>query len=145
MFKWCVIYCGYKNRLFISMIDKKRLFFVVFFFLFKLVIGKIDCLIMLLEWFKYMIGCCSFYVGVNQWWFILLFGSIFLENWIQMKVFIMFIEQQDFGFWCDVVFVNGFGIIGNIVFNIFCEKCKVIFMCLGLGKVFIYRNFLRLY
>ena len=51
-----------------------------------------------------------------------------------MKVFITFTEQKDFGSRRDVVSANGFCIVGNIAFNIFREKRKVIFTRLGLGK-----------
>ena len=51
-----------------------------------------------------------------------------------MKVFITFTEQKNFGSRRDVVSANGFGIVGNIAFNIFREKRKVIFTRLGLGK-----------
>ena len=50
-----------------------------------------------------------------------------------MKVFITFTEQKNFGSRRDVVSANGFGIVGNIAFNIFREKRKVIFTRLGLN------------
>ncbi|CSQ03253.1 Uncharacterised protein [Shigella sonnei] len=129
----------------ISTIDKKRLFFVAFFFPLKPAIGKTDCPTMLPERFKHATGCGSFYAGVNQRRFIPPSGSISPENRIQMKVFITFTEQKNFGSRRDVVSANGFGIVGNIAFNIFREKRKVIFTRLGLGKASTHRNLLRSY
>jgi len=69
-------------------------------------------------------GCGRFYAGVDQRLFIPPSGSISTENRIQMKVFITFTEQKDFGSRRDVVSANRFGIVGNIAFNIFARSAR---------------------
>lgn len=94
-------------------------FLVTFTLPLKPAIRKTDRPAVLPERLKHPAGCRGFHASIDERRFIPPPGCVTPMNRIEVRFFIAFAQQQNFGTRCDVVTADRFGVIGDIPLGLF--------------------------